>query len=217
IGGVTGSRVTGGVVVRVDDKVFFVDDKGKPKPLELDPLDTFARTSKGFVAARRLAGGVKLSWSGEPAGRASWLLQPYGSDAPFAQLFTSKDGVFVAAIADEVPFLVAVPGARAPDPVTLRYPEPGVAAEKNVCLEPFASTTFLPSVDPRTPLAWEVSVEGLDRPLPGLLTLRPENGKLCAATLVATAPEHRVRVPLTAPDKAWLVAKDGLRPLSCKL
>ncbi|MBK7401242.1 MAG: WD40 repeat domain-containing protein [Myxococcales bacterium] len=217
IGVVTGSRVTGGVVVRVDDKVFFVDDKGKAKPLELDPLDTFARTSKGFVAARRLAGGVKLSWSGEPTGRASWLLQPYGADAPFAQLFTSAEGVFVGAIADEVPFLVAVPDARAPDPSTLRYPEPGVAADKNLCLEPFASTTFLPSVDPRTPLAWEVSVEGLEKPLPGLLTLRPEKGKLCAATLVATSPEHRVRVPLTTLDKGWLVTKEGIRPLACKL
>lgn len=124
------------------------------------------------------------------------MLQPYGADAPFAQLFTSAEGVFVGAIADEVPFLVAVPDARAPDPSTLRYPEPGVAADKNLCLEPFASTTFLPSVDPRTPLAWEVSVEGLEKPLPGLLTLRPEKGKLCAATLVATSPEHRVRGPV---------------------
>ena len=53
--------------------------------------------------------------------------------------------------------------------------------------------------------------------MPGLLTLRPEKGKLCAATLVATGPEHRVRVPLTTLDKSWLVTKDGLRPLACKL
>lgn len=213
VGVIAGSRVQGGVVLHFDDRVLFFDEKGTSQPVEVDPLDSFARVGKAFVGARPHAATVTLSWSGAPATRAHWRLQPYRFEAPFARLIGATEGAFLGGLIDDQPYLVAVPAVRLGDPIEVRTVDPGVDLSQSPCLEPFAGAT-LPSADPRDPSAWEVVVDGAA--LPALLTLRPEKGKLCAAALVGAVGGQRVRVALATKDRGWLIGKDGLRPLTCQ-
>jgi hypothetical protein len=183
------------------------------QPLEIDPFDSFARVGSGFVGARVVGATIALSWSGAPPGRARWRLQPYRFEPPFGRLVAGSDGVFVGGLVDEQPYLVAVPSVRLGDPIEVRTLDPGVDVSQSPCLEPFAGAT-VPSADPREPSTWEVVVDGA--PIPALLTLRPEKGKVCAVAVVGAAAGQRVRVALATKDRGWLIGKDGLRPLTCQ-
>ncbi len=213
LGVVAGSRVLGGVVVRLDDQVLFVDEKGKVKPIDVAPLDSFARTPNGFVSARTVAATLSLAWSGAAPSRAHYRLQPYAFQPSFGRLFSAAEGVFAGGLVDDHPFLIAVPAVRLGDPTEVRTLDPSLDVAQSPCTEPFAGPT-VPSADPREPNGWEVVVDGT--PLPALLTLRPEKGRVCAVAIVADAGGQRIRVPLADKQHAWSIGKDGLRPLHCK-